>query len=87
MLNAIMRYPEKIPCDKRIHFMIGTVFTSVLLSFGVMCFLIILLLIAFAWSIEIYQKLTKSGQYDNYDALAVVAGGLIVLLPKFIEIL
>ena len=30
--------------------------------------------------IKFYQKFTKSGTYDNYDALAVVVGGLIVYL-------
>jgi len=37
-------------------------------------------LISLAWGIEFLQKWTKSGTYDNYDALAVVVGGLIVYL-------
>jgi len=28
--------------------------------------------------IEFHQKFTKSGTYDNWDAIAVVVGGLIV---------
>ena len=83
-INKIIRYPEKIPCDKRMHFMIGVVAIAVLTIFTVNIFMIAPILIVLAWGIEIFQKITKSGTYDNYDALAVVVGGLIVYLSHIL---
>jgi len=78
MLNKILRLPEKIPNDKRLHMLIGVVLVSILTIFTINVFIVSIALISLAWGIEFYQKFTKSGTYDNYDALAVVAGGLIV---------
>jgi len=83
-LNRIIRYPEKIPCDKRLHMLIGVVLVSILTIFTINVFIIIPSLITLAWGIEIFQKLTKSGTYDNYDALAVVIGGLIVYISHIL---
>ena len=80
----IIRYPEKIPCDKRMHFMVGVFYTAILTVFTVNVFIVIPFLVALAWGIEFFQKWTKSGTYDNYDALAVVAGGLIVYLSHIL---
>jgi len=80
----LLRYPEKIPCDKRLHALIGVVYVSVLTLFTSNLFIIILSLIILSWGIEFYQKWTKTGQYDNYDALAVLVGGLIVYLSRLI---
>jgi len=77
-LNKILRYPEKIPCDKRMHMLIGVVLVSILTILTTNVFIIIPSLITLAWGIEFYQKFTKSGTYDNWDAIAVVVGGLIV---------
>jgi len=77
-INEIIRYPEKIPCDKRMHFMIGVVTIAVLTTLTLNAFIVMPFLVALAWGIEFYQKFTKSGTYDNWDAVAVVAGGLIV---------
>ena len=72
---------KKFPCDKRLHFIIGVAFASVIL-----CFLSIKLvcasLIILGWGIELFQKITKTGTYDNLDALSVVIGGGFVILPK-----
>ena len=84
-LNKIIRYPEKIPCDKRMHFIVGVFYTAILTIFTVNVFIVIPFLVALAWGIEFFQKWTKSGTYDNYDALAVVAGGLIVYLSHILQ--
>ena len=83
-LNKIIRYPEKIPCDKRMHFMVGVFYTAILTVFTVNVFIVMPFLVALAWGIEFFQKWTKSGTYDNYDALAVMAGGLTVYLSNII---
>ena len=83
-LNTILRYPEKIPCDKRLHMLIGVVLVSILTIFTVNVFVVIFALVLIAWGIEFYQKFTKSGTYDNWDAIAVVAGGLIVYVSHIL---
>ena len=87
-INELARLPEKIPCDKRLHYMLGTWFAFievvilVLTVLNVITLLIALILLCvFAWAIEFSQKWLKWGKYDNNDALAVVLGGLIVILP------
>jgi len=84
-LNKLIRYPEKIPCDKRMHFMIGVVLVSILTTFTLNVWIVNGTLLSVAWGIEFFQKITKSGTYDNYDALAVVAGGLIVYLSHILQ--
>ena len=74
-----MRLPEKIPCDKRLHMLLGVCFISLLKLFDVAFEFESIGLIVFAWSIEFYQRITKSGNYDDWDAIAVVIGGLIVI--------
>jgi len=83
-LNKILRFPEKIPCDKRLHMLIGVVLVSILSVFTINVFIVISTLVLVAWGIEFFQKWTKSGTYDNYDAIAVVAGGLIVYLSHML---
>jgi len=83
-LNKILRYPEKLRCDLRLHMLIGVVLVSILTIFTLNVWVVSIALIAIAWGIEFYQKFTKSGTYDNYDALAVVAGGLIVYLSHIL---
>ena len=83
-LNKLLRFPEKIPCDKRLHMLIGVILVSILTIFTTNVLVVSITLITLAWGIEVYQKLTKSGTYDNYDALAVVAGGLIVYLSHIL---
>ena len=83
-LNTILRYPENIPCDKRLHMLIGVVLVSILTIFTVNVFIVPSTLVLVAWGIEFYQKFTKSGTYDNYDAIAVVAGELIVYLSHML---
>ena len=78
-LNKLMRLPEIVPCDKRLHFMLGTVFTVIVGMFTRDLFVTIGTLVLYAWGIEVYQKITKSGTYDNWDAIAVVLGGLVVI--------
>jgi len=83
-LFKVLRYPERIPCDKRLHMLIGVVLVSILTIFTINVFIIIPSLITLAWGIEFYQKFTKSGTYDNWDAIAVVAGGLIVYISHIL---
>lgn len=78
MLNKLLRLPEKIPADKRLHMLIGVVLVSILTTFTVSMYIVLIPLAILAWGIEFYQKFTKSGTYDNWDAIAVVVGGLIV---------
>jgi len=83
-LNSMLRYPEKLRCDLRLHMLIGVVLVSILTIFTINVWVVSIALIAVAWGIEFYQKLTKSGTYDNYDALVVVVGGLIVYLSHIL---
>jgi len=83
-LNKILRYPEKLRCDLRLHMLIGVVLVSILSVFTINVFIIIPSLITLAWGIEFYQKFTKSGTYDNWDAIAVVIGGLIVYISHIL---
>ena len=80
-LNKLLRLPEMVPCDKRIHALVGTVIAAVLLSIGLAVYVVLIVIVIIAWGIEVYQLVTKSGQYDNWDAVAVVLGGLLVILP------
>jgi len=77
-INSILRYPEKLRCDLRLHILIGVVLVAGLTIFTLNVFIIIPTLVLLAWGIEFFQKFTKSGTYDNWDAIAVVIGGLIV---------
>jgi uncharacterized membrane protein len=79
-LNDLIRYPEKIPCDKRLHALVGVVFTSILLSLGVALMPVFLMLITFGIGIELYQKNTNAGTFDIFDALATIIGGAFVML-------
>jgi len=83
-LNKILRYPEKLRCDLRLHMLLGVVLVSILTIFTINVWVVSIALIAVAWGIEVYQKFTKSGTYDNWDAIAVVAGGLIVYLSHIL---
>ena len=86
------RYLEKIPADKRLHANLGTAFsfiTVILASFIavnlIMQVLILaILLVIFAWGIEYYQRFTKSGTFDHWDAIAVMLGGLPVIAAYWI---
>jgi len=83
-LNKIIRYPEKLRCDLRLHMLVGVFYTAILTIFTVNVLVVSIALISLAWGIEFYQKFTKSGTYDNWDAIAVVAGGLIVYLSHIL---
>ena len=83
-LNKILRFPEKIPCDKRLHALVGVVLVAILSIFTLTWYIIFGILVFVAWGIEFYQKFTKSGTYDNFDAIAVVAGGLIVYISHIL---
>ena len=83
-LNKILRFPEKLRCDLRLHMLIGVVLVSILTIFTVNVFIVLSTLVLIAWGIEFYQKFTKSGTYDNWDAIAVVVGGLIVYLSHIL---
>ena len=79
-INEILRLPEKIQCDKRMHFIIGVVASWFLATIGLQFYWIGLLTLVLAWGIEFYQSITKSGTYDNYDALYVILGSLPIIM-------
>ena len=79
-LNKILRYPEIIPCDKRLHFLVGAVVASVMVLF-IKPIVVFILGLFISFGIEYYQKLTKSGKFDRYDALATIAGFIVVITP------
>jgi len=83
-LNKILRFPEKIPCDKRLHALVGVVLVAILSIFTLTWYIVFGILVLVAWGIEFYQKFTKSGTFDNWDAIAVVVGGLIVYLSHIL---
>lgn len=82
-LNKILRYPEKIPCDKRLHFLIGTVLIAFVAIFTVNLYIMLGLLVLVAYGIEYGQKWTKSGHFDHWDAIAVILGGLTVMVAMW----
>jgi len=82
----LLRYPEKLPCDKRMHFILGVWLIAGLSVFTLNLYILGITLVTFAWGIEYFQKFTKSGQFDHMDAIAVVAGGLSVIVPIMIVI-
>ena len=86
-LFEIMRYPEKIRCDLRLHFMIGTVLTAFIAIFIVNLYIMLGLLLLVAYGIEYGQKWTKSGQFEHWDAIAVILGGLTVMVAMWRNII
>ena len=82
-LNKLLRYPEKIPCDKRLHYMIGVVSTAIIAIFTVDLYIMLGLLVLVAYGIEYVQKWTKSGHFDHWDAIAVILGGLTVMIAMW----
>lgn len=81
LLNKIIRFPEIIPKDKRLHFLCGAVLAS-LLSFFTPTLYIIILGVIISVGLEFYQRITKSGQFEYMDMLATFLGFLVVLLPQ-----
>ena len=79
--EKILRSPEAIPCDKRIHALGGSFIGMVLMLFHIPILMSLIILVIIAWGIEYYQKFTKTGNFDHYDAVAVVIGGLIPIIP------
>lgn len=87
-LNKLMRLPEKLPCDKRIHIIGGEFLTFITLiglfiintNLLIIIYTSTIVLVVVAYGIELYQKYTKSGTYDNNDALAVIIGGLPLII-------
>jgi glycopeptide antibiotics resistance protein len=86
ILNKLMRLPEEVPCDKRMHFIIGTVLMSLLLTFNVNVVTSFIITIVVAFGIEIYQKKTKSGKYEILDVITTTIGSLFVLIPFVFKI-
>ena len=86
-IKKILRYAEKIPNDKRLHFMIGTVLTAFIAIFIVNLYIMLGLLLLVAYGIEYGQKWTKSGQFDHWDAIAVILGGLTVMVAMWRSLL
>ena len=82
-LNKILRYPEKIPNDKRLHFMVGVILMALIAIFTVSLYIMLGILVLVAYGIEYGQKWTKSGHFDHWDAIAVILGGLTVMVAMW----
>jgi hypothetical protein len=82
-LNKILRYPEKIPNDKRLHFMVGVILMALIAIFTVSLYIMLGILLLAAYGIEFVQKWTKSGHFDHWDAIAVILGGLTVMIAMW----
>jgi len=85
-MNKIMKILERLPCDNRIHFIIGAILTSFLLVCGVNVFFTFMILTLTAYGIELYRKMTDPEGYELYDALVVLVGGVVVILPIIIKV-
>jgi hypothetical protein len=86
ILNKLMSLPEKIPCDKRMHFIVGAILMSLLLTFNTNIVISFIVTTIVAFGIEIYQRFTKSGKYEILDAIAVIIGSLFVLIPFIVKV-
>ena len=74
-----------IPKNKLEHALIGTGFTLILVAIPLLPVLgKFIALVAFAYVIEISQKVFGWGKFEHLDAVAVVIGGVPVLVAYFI---
>ena len=76
----LLRLPEAIPCDKRSHYLVGSVITLVVLLFGFSLSVAFVLSLSIAYLIELTQKIFKWGSYDLKDAVATFAGSSVVMI-------
>ena len=84
-MKHLRKIASLIGCDKRIHALAGSIIMAILLSIGIEVQLSLLIVTAIAFAVEFYQKATNTGEYDNIDAVAVIVGGIIVLLPVYLN--
>jgi len=82
-LNSLIRYPERIPCDKRLHFMLGVVYMAIACVCTDNHIVQVGCMVAFGYGIEFAQRETGSGKFEHWDALAVIAGGTVVFLSHY----
>lgn len=83
-LNKILRLPERIPCDKRIHFLVGSIIASILVLFMQPAYVLTIGMFL-SIGLEYYQKYTKSGNFNITDMIATISGFLVVLLPVAVK--
>ena len=83
-LNKILRFPERIPCDKRIHFLVGSIIASMLVLFIQPAYVLTIGIIL-GIGLEYYQKYTKSGNFEIMDIISTISGFLVVLLPVTVK--
>lgn len=86
-LNKILRYAENIPADKRIHFMVGVGLMAVVALFTVNLYIMLSSLFVVSYGTEFFQKWTNSGKFEHWDAIAVILGGLTVMVAMWRSIL
>ena len=86
-LNKLLRYLEKIPNDKRLHYMIGVILMALMLIFTINLYILLGSLLIVAYGIEYVQKWTSSGHFDHWDAIAVILGGLTVMVAMWRNII
>ena len=83
-INDIIRAPEKLACDKRIHMLVGVLLTSVLVVMGVNVGLTVVIVSTIGILVEVYQLKSGAGAYDVMDALAVLIGSILVAVPVWV---
>ena len=83
-LNKILRFPERIPCDKRIHFLVGSIIASILVLFMQPAHVLAVGIIL-GIGLEYYLKYTKSGNFEITDMIATISGFLVVLIPVAVK--
>ena len=64
--------------------MIGAILIAMTLIVTISIVILSIVLVIVAYWIEYIQKLTKTGQFDHHDALAVMIGGITVLSPLIV---
>jgi len=80
----LLRSPEAIPCDKRMHFIVGSTITLAVLLLGFNLIITFILSLSLAYLIELTQKIFKWGEYDLRDAAATFAGSSVVIIAYII---
>ena len=77
-IYKMLRYPEKLRCDLRLHMLIGVVLVAIIAPLTLNPYILLPILVLVSYGIEFYQRWTKSGHFDHWDAIAVMLGGLTV---------
>ena len=84
-IYKILRYPEIIPCDKRLHFILGVTFSFIVSIITGNIYIETISIVLFGFGIELFQYITKSGKVELLDAVATIIGGLFIIVEQIIR--